>query len=54
VTTEPVGLLVCSCKTWTLTGPEHYERLVHDWGWTHEEYVELLRDSFAAVLRDDK
>jgi AcrR family transcriptional regulator len=40
---------------WALTGPEHYERLVHDRGWTHEEYVEWLGRSFATVLlRDDR
>jgi AcrR family transcriptional regulator len=35
---------------WALTGPEHYERLVRDRGWTHEEYIDWLRRSFAAAL----
>ena len=35
---------------WALTAPEHYERLVHDRGWTHEEYVAWLGRSFAASL----
>lgn len=38
---------------WAMTGPEHYERLVHHRGWTHEEYVEWLTRSFTSALMGD-
>jgi AcrR family transcriptional regulator len=38
---------------WALTGPENYQRLVHDRGWTCEEYVDWLARSFEAILLGD-
>jgi AcrR family transcriptional regulator len=38
---------------WALTGPEHYQRLVHDRGWSQEEYIDWLGRSFEAILLSD-